>query len=67
MNEAVINNLKDIHMIVKELITLLSQMPQDLQVVSMGEIIHGCYINEEYYPCDPCRPDAWTIKVVQLI
>ena len=54
-------------MTVKELIKLLSQMPQDLQVVSMGEIIEGCYVNEEYYPCDPCRPDARTIKVVQLI
>ena len=53
-------------MTVKELIALLNKMPQDLQVVSMGEIIDDCNVNEEYYPCDPCRPDAWTIEVVEL-
>lgn len=53
-------------MIVKELIEALQEMPPDLLVVCMGEHVDGCKINEEYYDCDPCRPDAWTTIVVEL-
>lgn len=52
---------------VEELIKALQKMPQDLPVVFMGEHVDGCEINEDYYDCDPCRPDAWTITVVELI
>lgn len=54
-------------MTVKELIEALQKMPSDLIVVCMDEHIDGCKINAEYYDCDPCRPDADTITVVELI
>lgn len=54
-------------MIVKELIEALQKLPPDLTVVCDGEHVNGCEINTEYYDCDPCRPDAYTITVVELI
>jgi len=53
-------------MTVRELIEELQKMPLDLPVVCIGEHVDGCKINNEYYDCDPCRPDAWTITVVEL-
>lgn len=53
-------------MTVKELIEALKEMPQDLLVVDMGEHVNGVKINHEYYDCDPCRPDAEPIEVVEL-
>lgn len=54
-------------MTVGELIEALQKMPLDLPVVTFGQHVDGCIINEEYYDCDPARPDALTITVVELI
>lgn len=54
-------------MTVSELIKELQKMPPDMMVVCDGEHVDGCRINDEYYDCDPCRPDAYTITVVELI
>lgn len=58
---------KKLEMVVSELIKELQKMPPDMMVVCIGEHVDGCRINDEYYDCDPCRPDAYTITVVELI
>ena len=52
---------------VKELITLLQTMPQDLEVVDFScERVEGCYVEEEFYDGDSNNPSCPIIKVVML-
>ena len=49
---------------VEEFIETLKIYPQDLPIRIWHDKGAEIWINDEYYDCDPARPDAWTISAV---
>ena len=49
---------------VAEFIETLKIYPQDLPIRIGHDKGAEIWINDEYYDCDPARPDAWTISAV---